>query len=173
MSEKEKNKRREFLNHVCPAVAMAFLGVPAIQSCSSGDDDTDMGSGNNNGGNTGGNTDAGYTKSGNTITIDLNNSNFSDLQSNSWKQFTAEKLLILKISSTSYRIMDGRCPHNGIHTAWSYNSSNGQFTCGQHSKSFKSDCATPSAQPNSNHPGGGSLKCYTSTVSGSNLVITI
>ena len=43
MSEKEKNKRREFLNHVCPAVAMAFLGVPAIQSCSSGDDDTDMG----------------------------------------------------------------------------------------------------------------------------------
>ena len=57
MSEKEKNKRREFLNHVCPAVAMAFLGVPAIQSCSSGDDDTDMGSGNNNGGNTGGNTD--------------------------------------------------------------------------------------------------------------------
>ena len=53
MSEKEKNKRREFLNHVCPAVAMAFLGVPAIQSCSSGDDDTDMGSGNNNGGNTG------------------------------------------------------------------------------------------------------------------------
>ena len=55
MSEKEKNKRREFLNHVCPAVAMAFLGVPAIQSCSSGDDDTDMGSGNNNGGNTGGN----------------------------------------------------------------------------------------------------------------------
>ena len=64
MSEKEKNKRREFLNHVCPAVAMAFLGVPAIQSCSSGDDDTDTGSGNNNGGNTGGNTDAGYTISG-------------------------------------------------------------------------------------------------------------
>ena len=37
---------------------MAFLGVPAIQSCSSGDEDTDIGNGNNNGGNTGGNTNA-------------------------------------------------------------------------------------------------------------------
>ena len=45
MSEKEKNKRREFLNHVYPAVAMAFLGVPVIQSCSSGDDDVDTGNG--------------------------------------------------------------------------------------------------------------------------------
>ena len=116
MSEKEKNKRREFLNHVCPAVAMAFLGVPAIQSCSSGDDDTDTGSGNNNGGNTGGNTDAGYTKSGNTITIDLNHSNFSNLQSQGWIQFTAEKMLILKLSSSSYKAFDGRCPHQGVYT---------------------------------------------------------
>ena len=76
---------------------MAFLGVPAIQSCSSGDDDTDTGSGNNNGGNTGGNTDAGYTKSGNTITIDLNHSNFSNLQSQGWIQFTAEKNVDIKI----------------------------------------------------------------------------
>jgi len=58
MSEKEKNKRREFLNHVYPAVAMAFLGVPAIQSCSSGDDDVDTGNNNDNGGNSGG-TDVG------------------------------------------------------------------------------------------------------------------
>ena len=173
MSEKEKNKRREFLNHVCPAVAMAFLGVPAIQSCSSGDADTDMRSGNNNGGHPGGNTDAGYTKSGNTITIDLNNSNFSDLQSNSWKQFTAEKLLILKISSASYRVFEGRCPHQNSHLAWSYNSSNGRFTCGTHGRWFKSDCATPAVQPNSNQGSGGSLKCYPATVSGSNLVITL
>ena len=172
MSEKEKNKRREFLNHVCPAVAMAFIGIPAVQSCSSGDDDSDLGIGNS-GGNTGGNTDVGYTKSGNTITVDLNNSNFSDLQSNNWKQFGAEKLLILKISSTSYKVFEGRCPHSGSHLAWSYNSSNGQFRCGTHSKSFKSDCATPAAQPNSNHQGGGSLKCYTATVSGSDLVITL
>ena len=171
MSEKEKNKRREFLNHVCPAVAMAFLGVPAIQSCSSGDDDVDTGNGNNNGGNTGG-TDVGYTKSGNTITIDLNHSSFSNLQSQSWIQFTAEKLLILKLSSSSYKAFEGRCPHRNIHTAWSYNSSTNQFKCGQHSNSYETDCSLPAAQPNSEATNG-SLKCYTATVSGSNLVITI
>ena len=172
MSEKEKNKRREFLNHVCPAVAMAFLGVPAIQSCSSGDDDTDMGNSNNNGGNTGGNTDPGYTRSGNTITIDLNHSNFSDLQSQGWIQFTAEKLLILKLSSSSYKAFEGRCPHRNTHTAWSYNSSTKQFKCGQHTNYYETDCSLPAAQPNSLATSG-SLKCYTATVSGSNLVITL
>ena len=38
---------------------------------------------------------------------------------------------------------------------------------------FKSDCATPAVQPNSNQQSGGSLKCYTATVSDSNLVITL
>ena len=164
MSEKEKNKRREFLNHVCPAVAMAFLGVPAIQSCSSGDDDTDMGNGNNNGGNTGGNTNAGYTKSANTITIDLNHSNFSNLQSQGWIQFTAEKMLILKLSSSSYKAFDGRCPHQGVHTAWSYNTSNNRFTCGQHGNSYDTDCVTPG--------NGGVLTCYNTTLNGSSLVVT-
>ncbi|MAI83283.1 MAG: hypothetical protein CMD10_03665 [Flavobacteriales bacterium] len=163
MSEKEKNKRREFLNHVCPAVAMAFLGVPAIQSCSSGDDDVDTGNGNNNGGNTGG-TDVGYTKSGNTITIDLNHSSFSNLQSQGWIQFTAEKMLILKLSSSSYKAFDGRCPHAGTHTAWSYNSSNNRFRCGQHGNSYDTDCVTPG--------NGGVLTCYNTSLSGSSLVVT-
>ncbi len=57
------NKRREFLNNVCPTVAMAFLGVSLLESCSSGGDDSDInGGGNNGGGNNGGGSDNGYTK---------------------------------------------------------------------------------------------------------------
>ena len=73
MNRKNQNKRREFLNNVCPTVAMAFLGVSFLESCSSGDDDIDVGGGGNNGGG----TDNGYTKSGNNVTINLNHSNFS------------------------------------------------------------------------------------------------
>ena len=39
MNRKNQNKRREFLNNVCPTVAMAFLGVSLLESCSSGGDD--------------------------------------------------------------------------------------------------------------------------------------
>ena len=42
MNRKNQNKRREFLNNVCPTVAMAFLGVSLLESCSSGDDDIDV-----------------------------------------------------------------------------------------------------------------------------------
>ena len=100
----------------------------------------------------------------NTITIDLNHSNFSSLQSQGWIQFTAEKMLILKLSSSSYKAFDGRCPHQGIHTAWSYNTSNNRFTCGQHGNSYDTDCVTPG--------NGGVLTCYNTTLSGSSLVVT-
>ena len=46
MNRKNQNKRREFLNNVCPTVAMAFLGVSLLESCSSGDGDVDNGGGN-------------------------------------------------------------------------------------------------------------------------------
>ena len=53
MKKNLKNKRRDFLMNVCPTVAMAFLGVTVLESCSSGDDDSDIGNigGNNGGGN--------------------------------------------------------------------------------------------------------------------------
>ena len=50
MNRKNQNKRREFLNNVCPTVALAFMGVTMLEACSSGGDDSDMGGGNNNGG---------------------------------------------------------------------------------------------------------------------------
>ena len=120
MNRKNQNKRREFLSNVCPTVALAFMGVTVLQACSSGgDDDVDGGGGNNGGGNNGGgnNNNSGYTKSGNNVVINLNHSNFSNLHSNGWFNLYQEKILLLKISSTSYRAFTGSCPHQGTHTA--------------------------------------------------------
>ena len=69
MNRKNQNKRREFLNNVCPTVALAFMGVTLLEACSSGGDDSDIGGGSNNGGggNNNGGNDTGYTKNGNDI----------------------------------------------------------------------------------------------------------
>ena len=166
MNRKNQNKRREFLNNVCPTVALAFMGVTMLEACSSGGDDSDIGGGSNNGGggNNNGGNDTGYTKNGNDITINLNHSSFSGLHSNGWFNLHQEKILLLKVSSTSYRAFTGSCPHQGTHTAWSYNGSSGEFVCGQHGNSYKTDCSTSGV--------GGVLKCYTTTLSGSSLKVT-
>lgn len=161
MNRKNQNKRREFLNNVCPTIALAFMGVTMLQACSSGGDDTDMGGGGNN---NGGGNDLGYTKSGNNVTINLNHSNFSKLHSDGWFNLYQEKILILKISSTSYRAFTGSCPHDGTHTAWSYNGSSGEFVCGQHGNSYKNDCTSSGV--------GGVLKCYSSSLNGNSLTVT-
>ena len=133
MNRKNQNKRREFLNNVCPTVALAFMGVTMLEACSSGGDDSDMGGG-------------------------------CGLHSNGWFNLHQEKILLLKVSSTSYRAFTGSCPHQGTHTAWSYNGSSGEFVCGQHGNSYKTDCSTSGV--------GGVLKCYTTTLSGSSLKVT-
>ena len=168
MNRKNQNKRREFLNNDCPTVALALMGVTMLESCSSGggDDDVIGGGGNNGGGNNGGgnNNNSGYTKSGNNVVISLNNSNFNTLQSNGWFNLYQEKILILKISSTSYRCFTGSCPHQGTHTAWSYNGSSSEFVCGQHGNSYKTDCSSAGV--------GGVLKCYESSLNGNSLTVT-
>ena len=164
MNRKNQNKRREFLNNVCPTVALAFMGVTMLESCSSGggDDDVVGGGGGNNGG--GNNNNSGYTKSGNNVVISLNHSNFNNLHSNGWFNLFQEKILLLKISSTSYRSFTGSCPHQGTHTAWSYNGSSSEFVCGQHGNSYKTDCSSAGV--------GGVLKCYESSLSGNSLTVT-
>ena len=168
MNRKNQNKRREFLNNVCPTVALAFMSVTMLESCSSGggDDDVIGGGGNNGGGNNGGgnNNNSGYTKSGNNVVISLDNSNFNTLYSNGWFNLYQEKILILKISSTSYSCFTGSCPHQGTHTAWSYNGSSSEFVCGQHGNSYKTDCSSAGV--------GGVLKCYESSLSGNSLTVT-
>lgn len=167
MENTKNNKRRDFLMNVCPTVAMAFLGVTVLDSCSSGDDDSDFGNGsnnnNNNDGNNNGSTDQGYTVSGNTITLDLDHSMFSSLQSNNWMNFSAQKMLLLKISSSNYRAFTNACPHQGVRNRWSY--SNNKFTCSQHGNSYASDCETAG--------NGGKLDCYTVSLSGSTLSVTV
>ena len=69
-------RRRHFLKEVCPTVAFAFFGLSFLEACSSGDDDVAT-TNPNTGSGTGTGADSGYTKDGNTYTIDLTNSNFS------------------------------------------------------------------------------------------------
>ena len=125
MKRKNQNKRREFLNNVCPTVALAFMGVTVLQACSSGGDDGDVAGGGGGSNNNGGSSNLGYTKSGNNVTINLNHSNFNKLHSDGWFNLFQEKILLLKVSSSSYRAFTGSCPHQGTHTAWSYNGSSG------------------------------------------------
>jgi nitrite reductase/ring-hydroxylating ferredoxin subunit len=166
MKKTKNNNRRDFLMNVCPTVAMAFLGITVLDSCSSGDDDSDYGNGSNNNNNNnngnGNSTGTGYTVSGSTTTIDLNHAMFSTLQSNNWINFTAQNMLILKISSTSYRAFTNACPHQGVRNRWSY--SNNQFRCSQHGNSYATDCETAG--------NGGKLECYTTSLNDSTLTVT-
>ena len=168
MKKTKNNNRRDFLMNVCPTVAMAFLGITVLDSCSSGDDDSDYGNGSNNNNNngSGNSTGTGYTVSGSTITIDLNHAMFSTLQSNNWINFTAQNMLILKISSTSYRAFTNACPHQGQRNAWVYE--NNRFKCssagGGHNNSYATDCQTAG--------NGGKLQCYTTSLNDSTLTVT-
>lgn len=64
-----KNKRRDFLKNVYPTVAMAFLGFTVLESCSSGDDDVNIGGGSGTG-NGGGVLNCYATSlSGNTLKV--------------------------------------------------------------------------------------------------------
>ena len=156
-----KNKRREFLTNVCPSVALAFVGVTLLEACSSGSEDTVDSSGSG-GGNS---TTNGYTVSGNTVVIDLNHSAFSSLGSNGWMNFTAQKMLLLKIDSSTYRAFTNSCPHAGNRNAWSYSTSEDKFKCSAHSNSYPTDCSTSGTA-------GGALKCFTSSYSGGKLTVT-
>jgi len=159
-----KNKRREFLKNVCPTVALAFFGVTMLEACSSGGDESPANSGgnNNNGGN---NNTSGYSVSGSTVSITLSNSNFVKLQNDGWMNFTAQNMLLLKIDASTYRAFTNACPHQGVRTQWSYNTSADKFVCGQHDNSYPADCTT-------NGSVGGVLKCYTTSLKDGILSVT-
>jgi nitrite reductase/ring-hydroxylating ferredoxin subunit len=162
-----KNKRREFLTNVCPSVALAFMGVTMLEACSSGGDDSNLG----NNGNSGGNNNNGYTVSGNTVVIDLSHSAFASLNNNGWMNFTAQGMLLLKIDASTYRAFTNSCPHQGIRTNWTYNSSQDKFKCGQHNNSYPTDCDSSSGTT-SNGTSGDPLKCFNTSFSGGKLTVT-
>ena len=168
-------ERRKFLKNTCPTITFAFFGLSYIQACSKSDDDTssyssnnsdispDNASGNNN------QTDNGIVSSGNNITLDLANSNFSSLSSpGDFINLTSVGVLILKISSSEFRAFDNCCPHSGTKNDWSY--SNEEFTCGTHGNKFGIEgnnvvnCGSASRS--------GDLKTYTTSLAGDSLTIT-
>ena len=173
-------KRRNFLQNTCPTITFAFFGLSFIQACSKSDDDsssyssnnTNVIPGNSSGTNAGGGgtqTSSGIVSSGNSITIDLTNSNFSNLSSpGDFINLTSVGVLLLKISSSEFRAFDNCCPHSGTKNDWSY--SNQEFTCGSHGNKFGIDgnnivnCGSAATS--------GDLKNYSTSLAGDSLTIT-
>lgn len=164
-------ERRKFLQNTCPTVTFAFFGLSFVQACSKSDDEAANYSSNSNG-NSSARTvtnSAGINESGNTITLDLTNSNFSNLASpGDFVNLTSVDLLVLKISNSEFRAFDNCCPHNGSKNAWSY--SNEKFQCATHGNSFSID-GNDAKECNSGSTTGG-LKKYSASLSGDTLTIT-
>ena len=142
---------------MCPTVALAMFGVSLIEACSKGDDDSYSGSSDT--------VITGVTVTGNVVSIDLDDTSFSILQSRGWMNFTQQNMLLLKLSDTSYRAFTNSCPHAGSRNAWSYNNNQERFVCSSHSNSYPSDCTTPGTTDDV-------LECYETNLMGSTLSVT-
>lgn len=156
--------RRSFLKEVCPTVAFAFFGVSFLEACSSGDDDVATTNPNNESGTGSGNTNSGFTVENKTYTIDLTNSNFSQLaNTGGWMNGKSLGIpaLFLRISSTEIQAYTNVCPYHGRNNEWVLESAN-TFRCDHQQNRFSTDCDDSS-----------SLACYTSTLSGNTLTVTI
>ena len=165
----------KFLKNTCPTITFDVFGLSYIQACSKSDDESSSYSSNNSnivpdntsGGGT--QTSSGIVSSGNNITIDLTNSNFSSLSSpGDFINLTSVGVLLLKISNTEFRAFDNCCPHSGTKNDWSY--SNQEFTCGSHGNKFGIDgnnivnCSSAATS--------GDLKNYSTSLAGDSLTIT-
>jgi len=157
--------RRSFLKEVCPTVAFAFFGVSFLEACSSGDDDVATTNPNNGSGSGSGNGNTnGYSRNGNTYTIDLTNSNFS-LLANKGGWMNGKSLgipaLFLRLSATEIQAYKNVCPHQG-YTEWTYN--NNKFRCANpapgHGREFSDNCNS-------------GLTCYNPKLNGDTLTLTI
>ena len=91
--------------------------------------------------------------------IDLNDSSFSAISEiGGWMNYSAEDMLLLRISDSEIRAYSNKCPHQGANNQWSYN--NSMFNCGNHNRSFSDDCSSTS------------MTCYSTTIDGNTLVVT-
>lgn len=150
------NKRRDFLKTACAPVVFSMFGVSMLEACSSGDDD---GYGTNSPSGSGDKSDD--TDTNDPINIDLSSSSFSDIENvGGWMNYTAQDMLLLRISDTEIRAFSNVCPHAGANNQWSHN--NSKFTCGNHNRSFNDDCSGS----------GLKLTCYTTEIDGNSLTVT-
>ena len=149
--------RRNFLKDVCPTVAFAFFGLSFLEACSSGDDDTESVNPDNSTG-----TSNGYTKIGNTYTIDLTDSNFNQISSEGgWMNGKRIGIpaLFLRISSTEIQAYTNVCPNRGVNDRWELVGGD-TFECKQHGNSYSADCNS-------------ALTCYNPVLEGNTLTLII
>ena len=139
-----KSKRREFLKNACAPVVIGVLGIPLIQACSK-DDNSVIAA-------------ASDSKVNISVTIDLNESDFSSLREvGGWFNYTAKNLLLVRVSESIIRAFDNSCPHQGSRNSWSY--SNNTFRCSTHGNEFSNSCNS-------------ALRCYNSSLSGNILTVS-
>lgn len=134
-----KNQRREFLKTACVPVVLSVLGIPLVAACSSDED-----------------ADEPLTEG--SIEIDLSKSQFRALEDiNGWINYTAENLLLIRISTREILAFNNACPHQGNRNGWSLQ--NNTFICSYHGREYSPDC-------------NGSLRCYTTSISGNTLTVS-
>ncbi len=147
--EFKMNNRRNFLKTACKPIVLAALGIPLIESCSTENDSSNIDILNNN--------QPGQNSSRNQLEINLDDDRFKDLkQIGGWLNFTAENILLVRISDEEIRVFDNACPHQGVRNLWSFDGSN--FTCSNHNNSYSASCS-------------GSLRCYQATLEGNVLTV--
>ena len=148
-----ENKRRDFLKTACAPVVFSMFGVSIIEACSSGDDD---GYGSTSAME---NTSSSSQNQQATVSIDLNNSNFMAISEvGGWMNYSAENMLLLRISDSEISAYSNKCPHQGANNQWSYN--NSMFNCGNHNRSFSDDCSSTA------------MTCYSTSIDGNTLTVT-
>lgn len=152
--------RRNFLKEVCPTVAFAFFGVSFLEACSSGDDDVASTNPDNGSG-----TNSGYTKDGNTYTIDLTDSSFDQINNpGDWMNGISIGIpaLFLRISSTEIQAYSNVCTTHGRNNNWNLIDNGNTFICTHADSTFSTDCDNST-----------SLACYNPILNGDTLTLTI
>ena len=118
-----KHPRRDFLKTACAPVALALLGIPLAQACSS-DDDAD-----------------GEPMLDEPLVIDLTAPEFRALQDiNGWINYQAKKLLLIRTSTDEILAFNNACPHQGNRNGWSLEGN--QFVCSYHGREYTADCSS-------------------------------
>ena len=142
-----ENKRRNFLKTACAPVIMTVLGIPMIEACSTDEDESGIDYNNNDNG-----------PISDTVTIDLLGTEFNALENTGgWMNYTAEQMLLIRISDSEIRAFDNSCPHQGNRDGWSFNGD--EFNCSYHNNSYSNSC-------------NGGLTCYSSSISENILTVT-
>ena len=137
-----KKERRQFLKTACAPIVITVLGVPMAAACSSDDD---------------GAVTANMPSASNPITIDLTSSAFNSLtRVGGWMNYTAQNMLLVRVSETVIRAFNNSCPHQGNRDGWSYDGSD--FICSYHNNKYSDSC-------------DGMLQCYNTKLEGDILTV--